>query len=80
MTSFKKKLLTLAAAAACFLATPDAYSAQTEPDCTYWVTTTTGWVCLSDRSWFIREIPACPAGHIWRVTQGDNEQLWECRK
>lgn len=47
--------------------------------CQYWLTTTTGWVCLSEPTMFARELPRCPTGKIWRVTQGDVQQLWECR-
>lgn len=54
--------------------------ADTGQRCEYWVTTTTGWVCLTDRTWYVRELPRCPAGTIWRVTQGDREQLWECQQ
>lgn len=75
--------LRLATAVLCLAAAPAAHSAQAnvipESACTYWVTTTTGWVCLSDPELFVRVLPYCPEGHVWRVIQGDRQQLWECR-
>ena len=81
MTPFKKKIAAFVTAALCITTAPSAHSAaQAEPaDCTYWITTTTGWVCLSDSELFVRVLPYCPEGHIWRVIQGDRQQLWECR-
>lgn len=76
MTKWKRSQhkTVLASVAAALVAT----AALSAPDCEHWLTTTTGWVCLADSTWFVRELPKCPAGSIWRVTQGDVQQLWEC--
>ena len=80
MTPFKKKIAAFVTAALCLTTAPSAHSAYDETaQCTYWITTTTGWVCLSDSELFVRVLPYCPEGHVWRVIQGDRQQLWECR-